>query len=116
MWPRDQLATGRIGNSERCKNTEIQYDRIMDEVSDSAKDAVNLRKYGLSLAYGSRIFEDADHLIVSTIRKQDGEKRYKVIGIVGAKPYNGVFVWQAGSPRFMSVRRSNKNEERAYRA
>ncbi len=82
---------------------------------DSAKDAINLRKHGLSLAFGSKIFEDPEHLMVSTIRKQDGEERYKVIGIVGGKLYTGVFAWRADSPRFISVRRSNSNEKRAYR-
>jgi hypothetical protein len=28
--------------------------------------------------------------------------------------FTGVFVWRADLPRFMSVRRSNRGEERAY--
>ncbi len=75
-----------------------------------------MQKHGLSLAFGKRIFGDAEHLIVSTIRKEDGEERYKVIGIVGEKLYTGVFTLRAGAPRFISVRRSNGNEERTYRA
>ena len=81
---------------------------------DLAKDDINRVKHGLSLAFGHRIFEDADHLIIPSIRKQDGEERFKVIGTVREKLFTGVFTWRRGLPRFISVRRSNRGEERAY--
>jgi uncharacterized protein len=59
-------------------------------------------------------FEDDNHLILPSIRPQDGEGRFKVIGQVGEKLFTGVFVWRDSLPRFMSVRRSNKGEEKAY--
>ncbi|CCT60979.1 hypothetical protein SXCC_00690 [Gluconacetobacter sp. SXCC-1] len=49
-----------------------------------------------------------------TIRIEDEEDRYKVVGVVGEKLFTGVFVWRDDLPRFISVRRSNKGEERAY--
>jgi len=87
----------------------------MEDRFDPAKDAINRRQHQLSLVFGDRLFEDADHLIVPTIRVEDGEERYKVIGRVGEKLFTGVFTWRVGLPRFMSVRRSNTSEERAYR-
>lgn len=81
---------------------------------DPAKDAANREKHKLPLAFGGRIFEDDNHLIVPSIRKIDGEERFKVIGTVDGKPFTGVFVWRSDLPRFISVRRSNKGEERAY--
>lgn len=83
---------------------------------DSAKDAANREKHKLPLALGDRIFEDDDHLIIPSIREIDGEERFKVVGIVGEKLFTGVFVWRGDLPRFISVRRSNKGEERAYHA
>ncbi|WP_398478777.1 BrnT family toxin [Tardiphaga sp.] len=83
---------------------------------DPAKDAVNRQKHKLSLAFGVRIFEDAAHLVVPSIRETDGEARFKVVGIVDGKLFTAVFVWRGEVPRFISVRRSNKGEERAYRA
>lgn len=68
------------------------------------------------MAFGDRIFEDADHLIIPSIRKRDGEERFKVVGMVDGKLFTGVFAWRDDLPRFMSVRRSNKGEERVYRA
>lgn len=79
-----------------------------------AKDAANQQKHKLSLAFGDRIFEDEGHLIIPSIREIDGEERFKVVGLVGEKLFTGVFVWRDDLPRFISVRRSNKGEERAY--
>jgi uncharacterized DUF497 family protein len=83
---------------------------------DSAKDALNREKHKLSLAFGDRIFEDGNHLILPSIRGVDGEERFKAIGAVGNRLYTGVFVWRDGLPRFISVRRSNTGEEGAYRS
>ena len=61
-----------------------------------------------------RDFEDDNHLIIPSIRQKDGEERFKVVGCVGEKLFTGVFTWRSDVPRFMSVRRSNSSEERAY--
>lgn len=89
---------------------------MTDDRFDPAEDAANREKHGVSLAFGDRIFEDDDHLIIPSIREIDGEERFKVIGIVDGKPFTGVFVRRGDLPRFISVRRSNAGEERAYRA
>ena len=57
---------------------------------------------------------EGKRLILSSIRRQDGKQRFKVIGFVGPKLFSGVFTWRDYRPRFMSVRRSNKGEEKAY--
>ena len=83
---------------------------------DPAKDATNRAKHGLSLAFGEKLFEDGAHLILPSIRVVDGEERFKVVGVVEDRSYTGVFVWRDDIPRFISVRRSNVGEERAYRS
>jgi uncharacterized DUF497 family protein len=83
---------------------------------DPDKDAINRKKHDLSLSFGDRIFDDDNHLLIPSIREIDREERYKVIGMVEAKIFTGVFVWRNDLPRFISVRRSNAGEERAYRA
>lgn len=82
---------------------------------DPAKDAANREKHKLPLAFGDRIFGDDNHLIIPSIREIDGERRFKVVGMVGERLFTGVFVWRDSLPRFISVRRSNEGEERAYR-
>ena len=86
----------------------------MEDRFAPAKDAVNQQKHGLSLAFGDGIFEDDNHLIIPSIRQKDGEERFKVVGRVGEKLFTGVFTWRSDVPRFISVRRSNGSEERAY--
>jgi uncharacterized protein len=81
---------------------------------DSTKDHTNRAKHGLSLADGAQIFNDANHLIIPSIRKIDGEERFKVIGLVQDRLHSGVFVWRDTRVRFISVRRSNKGEDHAY--
>ncbi|WP_233713038.1 BrnT family toxin [Amaricoccus solimangrovi] len=44
----------------------------------------------------------------------DGEERFKVVGIVDEKLFTALFVWWDDLPRFISVRRSNRGEERSY--
>lgn len=83
---------------------------------DPAKDAVNRRKHRLSLAFGDRIFEDDDHLILPSIREIDGEGAVQGDRDRRKEAVHRVFVWRGDLPRFISVRRSNKGEEKAYRA
>lgn len=88
----------------------------MENRFDPAKDAINREKHKLSLVFGERIFDDEEHLIIPSIRPEDREERFKVVGIVEGQLFTGVFVWRDDLPRFMSVRRSNQGEERAYRS
>ncbi len=83
---------------------------------DPAKDAINREKHKLPLGFGDRIFEDDNHLIIPSVREIDAEERFKVVGLADGKLFTGVFVWRGDLPRFISVRRSNKGEERAYHA
>jgi len=88
----------------------------MQDRFDPVKDAANREKHKLPLSFGDRIFDDDNHLIIPSIRAVDGEERFKAVGIVEGKAFTAVFVWRGETPRFISVRRSNKGEERAYRA
>ena len=88
----------------------------MDFEFDAAKDEANRRRHGLPLGFGARIFEDRDHLILPTIREADEEERFKAIGMVDGKLYTAVHVWRGEIARFISVRRSNDNERRAYQS
>jgi len=99
-----------------CSYTEIPYLYVILDRFDPAKDAVDREKHALPLIFGDRIFDHEDHLIVPSIRAQDGEERFKMIGGVGQKLFTGIFVWRDDQPRFISVRRSNTGEKRAYRA
>ena len=83
---------------------------------DPEKDDTNRSKHGVSLAFGARVLEDVDYLLVQTFREEDGEDRYKVIGMVDGKLWTAVHMRRGDMVRFISVRRSNDGEEKQYRA
>ena len=49
---------------------------------DPEKDVANFAKHGVFLGFGTRVFDDADVLIIPTIREADEEERFKAIGTV----------------------------------
>jgi uncharacterized DUF497 family protein len=87
----------------------------MDIEFDTAKDAANRDKHGVSLAHGAVLFDDPDHIVLPSARPIDGEDRFKVIGMVSDKLWTSIHVVRGNVTRFISVRRSNDGEERIYR-
>lgn len=87
----------------------------METRFDPAKDQINRQRHGLPLAFGDEIAVDPAHIVIPSIREIDGEERYKLVGSVNGRIYTGVFTWRGDIRRFISVRRSNTGEERAYR-
>ena len=81
---------------------------------DPTKDGANIAKHGVSLAFGARVFEDADHLVLSAERPADGEQRSKALGMVDGRLWTAIFVHRAHRVRFVSVRKSNEQERRTY--
>lgn len=81
---------------------------------DPAKDAVNRDKHGVSLKFGADVFDDADCLLIPSLREIDGEARFKVVGNVDGKLWTAVHVKRGAVVRFISVRRSNDSEQAAY--
>ena len=81
---------------------------------DPAKDEANLAKHGRSLADGRIVFADPRHLVAPTVRVQDGEARSKVVGLIGDRLHTAIYVVRGEAVRFISVRKSNDSETRAY--
>jgi uncharacterized DUF497 family protein len=81
---------------------------------DPNKDAINIERHQVPLAFGARVFDDPLMLIIPTIRAEDQEDRYKAIGTVGGKLWTSIHVYRDPVIWFVSVRRSNEGEKRAY--
>lgn len=81
---------------------------------DPDKDAANLAKHGLPLAFGLRVFADVAHVVLPSFRPIDGEDRYKAVGMVDGRLHTAVFVRREETVRLISVRRSNANEQGNY--
>ncbi len=81
---------------------------------DKAKDAANIAKHGVSLAFGARVFDDPNQVIIASFRPIDGEDRFKVIGLVDGRLWTAVHVRRGAVIRMISVRRSNASEQGNY--
>lgn len=81
---------------------------------DPAKDAANRLKHGVALSFGERIFDDQDAQFMPTVRTEDEEERFKVVGLVDGKLWTAVHVERDSVIRLISVRRSNEREQRDY--
>lgn len=81
---------------------------------DVDKDAIDRFKHRLPLAFGRRVFDDPEHVIVTSFRPVDGEDRFKAIGFVEGQLHTAIFVWRNDNIRLISVRRSNGSEQRDY--
>ena len=86
----------------------------MDVEFDADKDEINRFKHRLPLAFGTRVFDDPAHEVITTYREVDREKRFKAIGMVDGKLYTAVFVPRDTTICMISVRRSNSGEQKEY--
>ena len=81
---------------------------------DPAKDEANRIKHGVPLAFGVRVFGDAAHIVLPSLRPIDGEDRFKAVGVVDGRLWTAIHVWRHATIRMISVRRSNAGEQRDY--
>ncbi|MFT3967753.1 MAG: BrnT family toxin [Sphingobium sp.] len=79
-----------------------------------AKDALNRKQHGVSLAFGRMLWDDEDMLVLPTIRIEDEEARFKAIAMVGERLWTAIYVVRGEKFRFISVRKSNASEQRLY--
>ncbi len=86
----------------------------MDIEFDPAKDAINIVKHGVSLAFGARIWADEAVIVIPTIRIHDGERRFRAIGVIEERLWTAVHVHRGSRIRMISVRRSNDGERHIY--
>ena len=81
---------------------------------DPTKDAVTLAKHGVSLAFGAKVWNDPLHVLLPTTRVEDGEQRFKAIGLIADRLWTAVHTPRGTAVRMISVGRSNDGEQRAY--
>ncbi|MBI2585907.1 MAG: BrnT family toxin [Rhodospirillales bacterium] len=81
---------------------------------DSAKDARNLAKHGISLARAAELFEQPFREI-EDLRADYGERRFIAYGLIEERLFACVYVWRGGRRRIVSLRKANRRETDAYR-
>ncbi|UDL96013.1 BrnT family toxin [Lichenihabitans sp. PAMC28606] len=81
---------------------------------DDIKAEGNLTKHGIPFNVAIGVFADPDHVVVTTVRVQDGESREKAIGTIAGRLVTVVFVMRSDVCRLISARRANAGEERSF--
>jgi uncharacterized protein len=72
------------------------------------------RKHAVPFTVAIAVFADPDHIVIDTLRAEDGEYRQKIVGLIQDRILTVVFVTRGEVCRLISARRSNAKEERAY--
>ncbi len=81
---------------------------------DSLKEAGNVAKHGLSFRDALEVFRDPQLLVADATRPEDGEARYRAVGLIGGRLFTVVFTRRGEHYRLISARRSNRKETRGY--
>jgi uncharacterized DUF497 family protein len=80
---------------------------------DEAKNRINREKHGLEFD-AAFAFDWENALMADRTRHGDGERRFAAIGLYAGKMPTVVFTKRDRNIRIISLRRSNRTEERAY--
>lgn len=81
---------------------------------DARKDAANLKKHGVSLAFGAYVLGDPHRLDLLDIRFGYAEDRFVCYGSVENRIWVCVFTVRGETRRIISVRKANDREARRY--
>jgi len=85
----------------------------MDYEFDPAKDAINRRKHGMSLAEAERLDWDTAY-IWEDARFDYGEVRMAGWGYIGFRLFHVAFADRGDVRRIISLRKASKQEEKRY--
>ncbi len=81
---------------------------------DHDKDAGNLEKHGMSLAFGAAVLSDRNRLDILDVRFDYAEERFLCYGQVEGRVWVCVFTVRGEVHRIISVRKANDRETRRY--
>ncbi len=86
----------------------------MEITFDLTKDAINVRKHGMSLGRAKDF--DLDAAAYKIDDSQDyGEVRYRALGFLDARLHSLMFTQDGDTLRAISLRKADKDEEKEYR-
>ena len=78
------------------------------------KNAINIKKHGISFEDAAIIFSDPNHLEIYDGRHSTSEIRWKKIGLSGCEVLSVIFTEKDDIVRIISARKADKKEEKEY--
>jgi len=79
---------------------------------DPAKSESNKAKHGIDFEEAKALWNDANRLEARVLRP--GEKRYLLVGLIGALHWTAIITYRLNVVRIVSVRRSRRDEVKRY--
>ena len=78
---------------------------------DPTKDAANVAKHGVSLA---QVGELEILAVTEKSRRQEGERRFRIYGLLEGEAYCAVLTWRHETARAISLRKANRMERKRH--
>ena len=69
---------------------------------------------GFDFSYATRVFSDRNRIIVQDRRRDYGEDRHQVLGMIEGRVYSVVYTMRGTRFRIISVRKANVREVEYY--
>ena len=79
---------------------------------DEKKNKSNIEKHSIDFEEATKVFDDEKHKIRKS--NQNGENRWKAIGIISKWLFSVIFTMREQAIRIISARRANKDERQIY--
>ncbi|MCA1778484.1 MAG: BrnT family toxin [Xanthomonadaceae bacterium] len=79
---------------------------------DDDKSTANLEKHGIDFQAAQELWKDPDLLEIQA--KSEDERRFIVVGLIGARHWSAVVTYRNQRIRLISVRRSREKEVELY--
>ncbi len=81
---------------------------------DEAKSDACLRVRGFDFTYATRVFHDPNRMVTQDRRRDYGEDRFQVLGVIEDRVYAVVFTIRNSTTRMISARKANAREVEYY--
>jgi len=81
---------------------------------DEKKNALNLKKHGVSFETASMVFNDPKRLDIYDEGHSEYEDRWNTIGLFSFEIFSVIYTMRNGIIRIISARKAKKIEEEAY--
>ena len=92
----------------------MAYKLRMDFEWDDAKNNRCFMRRGFDFAYAVRAFLDPHRIVAQDRRRDYGEDRYRLLGMIGGRAYVVVYTVRGSTIRIISARKANVKEVADY--
>lgn len=95
-------------------NRPLTYKQPMEFEWDDAKNNGCFDRRGFDFAYAIRTFVDPHRVIEQDRRRDYGEDRYRLLGMIDGRVYVVVYTMRGSTIRIISARKGNRKEIANY--